>query len=148
MLAPDPLKAFAKGDGDGLGDVLARERGKFSGEIVRLLVLDVHTHRGHLSTDSRNHSTYVAVVHRADQPTEIWTVWRPVAPFGAGGASCSICGLPASSIARTWRTWLPRGAFQVQCHCRQLSIEPSAASVVRCHGPPSTRTSTAEIPTF
>src|SRR6266545_8099181 len=75
------------------------------------------------------------------------TVWRPVAPSGAGPWELSSWGVPVASMARTWRTWLPRGASQVQYHWRQVSIEPLAARVARCQGPPSTRTSTAEMPT-
>ncbi len=50
------------------------------------------------------------------------------------------------SVARTAITWLPGAAWTPTCHWTHVWGPISVASVAGCHSPPSSETSTFEIP--
>lgn len=80
------------------------------------------------------------------QDTSTTTECQPVAPLGTVPTRLSVWVTPVRSVARTSRVWLPEVAYHSHTHWRQVSRLSSAASRAVCHGPPSTRTSTREIP--
>ncbi len=71
---------------------------------------------------------------------------QPVAPSGTTSRSTLVCWRPVLSVARTWTRWSPVPTSTVAAHCTQVSSFGTSPSSAATHGPPSTDTSTAEMP--
>src|SRR5215211_5209332 len=78
----------------------------------------------------------------------ITTIWcQPVEPFGNGSVRSSVWIAPFASIARTLTVWRPGVACHGRLHWRHVLPLTAVARAASVHGPSSTRTCTAPMPT-